>query len=188
MTPRTTAFRVFPWDAAADDGQPFSPAYTPPNLGRGRFDRPGTTPPTLYVAETPEHAVAEQLQAFRGRRLRPGQLKRSGHPLAISAVAFVGAVWDGLADLCDPSTLLDLGTRPDLTASADRRTTQAIAARAATLNHSGVRWWSFYSGDWHTIALFSELLTTPPVYGTPEPLTPAHPAVIAAADSLGISL
>ena len=43
-------WRVFPWDAAAKPGEPFSSSYVYPNQGSGRFDLRDV--PVLYLAET----------------------------------------------------------------------------------------------------------------------------------------
>jgi hypothetical protein len=71
-------WRVFPWDAAAAAGEPYTPQFVLPEGVQtgGRFDLSDT--PTLYLAlENPAHALAEVLQSLRGRReLRKGHLRR----------------------------------------------------------------------------------------------------------------
>lgn len=71
-------WRVFPWDAAARPGDPYTPQYTLPAGAQtgGRFDL--VHAPTLYLAlENPAHALAEVLQSVRGKRqIRAGHLRR----------------------------------------------------------------------------------------------------------------
>src|SRR5438067_13341733 len=74
-------WRVFPWDAAAKPGEPFSCSYVYPNQGSGRFDLRDV--PVLYLAEAAVHAVAEKLQRFRGQRIVGHDLWESGRALAL---------------------------------------------------------------------------------------------------------
>jgi len=104
-------WRVFPWDANAPPGAPYTPEYILPagvQTG-GRFDL-GTSP-TLYLAlEDPAHAVAEVLQSLRGKRLiRAGHLRRKArgrpvvfHPLALVETWLTDALYRRLPDLGDP--------------------------------------------------------------------------------------
>ncbi len=55
-------WRVFPWDPAAQPGEPFSSSYIHPSQGAGRFDIPGKL--VVYFAETAVHAVAEKLASW----------------------------------------------------------------------------------------------------------------------------
>ena len=61
-------WRVFPYDALAPAGAPFSAAWVPRGQGAGRFDVPDASP-VWYLAESPVHAVAEVLQGLRGQTL-----------------------------------------------------------------------------------------------------------------------
>jgi hypothetical protein len=175
-------WRVFPWDRSAPAGAPFSPRYRMPaaQQTRGRFGL-GTTP-VLYLAESPEHAVAELLRPFTGRRLKPAQLVGAGHPLALVRVALAGEVAARLADLTSPMVLLRTGVRPDALASADRAVTQAIARRLHADGLAGFRWWSALHGDWHSVLLFMDRVRDAHLaYDAPEELSVSHPAVGAAA-------
>src|SRR5687767_3526364 len=98
-------WRVFPWDAAAAPGAPFTPQYLrPPGLGTdGRFDLSDT--PTLYIAlDNPVHALTEVLRSLRGRReIRNGHLRRKVrgrkavyHPLAIVETWVPAAIYDAM--------------------------------------------------------------------------------------------
>ncbi len=182
------AWRVFPWDPDAAAGERFSPGYVPPGQGKGRFDLPGVAGGVLYAAETAEHAVAELVQHLRGQTLDDADLIVAGKRLALVAVALPDVLREGVLDLCDPAELVRLGVRPDETASRDRRSTQRISTAVHEAGHSGLRWWSAFSGDWHTMLLFRDRLSTSLAFGTPEPLTLDHPATREAVRELGIAV
>jgi hypothetical protein len=188
----TALWRVFPWDPAAAPGHPFSPSFAPEPTGRGRFDLPTRLSSVLYLAETPEHAVAELLHPWQGRAIDERHLRRGGRQLA--AVPITPADSRGsVVDLCDPGVLLGLDLAPDRVASRLRAVTQPIARRVWDSGAPGLRWWSRFWGDWHTTVCF---LARSPVggatpalrFGTPEPLDLTAAAVVAAADLLGIEL
>lgn len=186
--PPAELWRVFPWDPDATAGERFSAGFISPAQGKGRFDLPGQPAGVLYLAESPDHAVAETLQHYRGQTLGEEDLLVGGHRLALVGGTVTDAVREGVADLCDPGVLVRLGVRPDETASRDRGITQRIAATVHAAGHTGVRWWSALSGDWHTVTLFRERLPDAPEYGAPEPLTLAHPALREAARAIGVGL
>ena len=140
----------------------------------------------LYVAETPDHAVGELLQPWRGRRLEPSHLTRAGLPLAIVELNVPSGSARKLADLCDASRLAATVTRPDATASRARGITQPIARAAWEAGHHGLRWWSSFWGDWHTTVLFTARIAGDLRFGDPEVLTADHPAVAEAASLLGM--
>lgn len=140
----------------------------------------------LYVAETPDHAVAELLQPWRGRPLAPPYLTRAGLPLAIVELVVAHRSTRRLADLCDPSHLAARGIAPDATASRSRPLTQPIARAAWDAGHHGIRWWSSFHGDWHTLVLFAARVSDDLDFGEPEPLGLGHPTVAAAARFLGM--
>ena len=186
--PPDQVWRAFPWDPAAASGEPFSVTHVPKSGGRGRFDLPGAPEGVLYCAETPDHAVGEVIQHYRGQTLEPAELRVGRHALALVGVTLTAEIRERVLDLCDPQTLMRLGVRPDETASNVRRVTQAIAARVHAAGHRGLRWWSALTGDWHTVVLFRDRMRPPPGYGAPEPLTLDHPAVVEAARVLGIRM
>jgi hypothetical protein len=182
---RQRFWRVFPWDPAAEPGAPFSPEFVipPGRQTKGRFDL-GTTP-VLYLAESPEHAIAELLRPFAGRALRPTQLVGAGHSLALVEVELEPAVFTRLVDLTDPAVLLKYGVRPDVLASRSRAATQSVSRSLSDHGLSGFRWWSALHGDWHALLLFLARIAPGEIaYAPPEHLTPAHPAVVAAAREL----
>lgn len=140
----------------------------------------------LYVADTPDHAVGEVLQPWRGRPLEPSHLTRAGLALAIVEVDVPPATVRSLADLCDAARLAATRTNPDATASRIRSITQPIARAAWDAGHHGLRWWSSFWGDWHTVVLFTARVPGGLHFGPPEVLTVGHPAVAEAASLLGM--
>jgi hypothetical protein len=179
------AWRVFPWDRDAAPGDPFSPTWVPNTQGQGRFDLPGSPGGVIYLAETPEHAVAEMIQHYRGQTLDDADLHIASNPLALVSVE-VDTIVDDVVDLCDPAVLKRLAIRPDRTASSDRKSTQRIAAELHAAGYAGLRWWSALTGDWHTLVLFRDRTRDRLRFGEPEPLSLSHPAVIEATRALGI--
>ena len=175
-------WRVFPWDAAAKSGEPFSSGYVYPHQGSGRFDVRDV--PVLYLAETAVHAVAEKLQRFRGQRIDRRDLKESGWPLALVECRLS---LQKIADLCDPELLAKHHIAPDILASRDFGKTQGVARMLHKEGHRGLRWWSALSGDWHTIVLFLDRVAAGDLeYQKPEPLTVQHPTVKEACTVLGV--
>lgn len=181
----TEVWRVFPWDPEAGSGEPFSPSYVPRTTGRGRFDLPVDHSPVLYVAESPEHAVAEALQPWRNRRLTSRHLERAGRRLAVVRVRVPDDPELALADLCDAEALMELATGPDRIASRHRRVTQPIARAVWEAGHPGLRWWSAFWGDWHGAVLFMARLGGVR-FDEPRPLSLDTPAVTVAAEALGM--
>lgn len=184
--PPGVCWRVFPWDAKAPAGTRFSASHVPEPTGRGRFDLPRDLSPVLYLAETPSHAVGEMLQAWRGQRIGAGHLIRAGLPLALVEIRVPSASARKLADLCDPAHLAATDTAPDTTASRSRARTQPVARSAWDAGHHGLRWWSSFGGNWHTVVLFTARLPGKLRFGQPDALTLAHPAVREATDLLGM--
>ena len=181
----TDLWRVFPWDPHADPGAPFSASFVPPTTGRGRFDLPVDRSPVLYVAESPEHAVAEALQPWRNRPLTVHHLERARRRLALVRLELGQDARSVLADLCDPGALVGLETGPDRVASRWRWVTQPIAQTVWNEGYAGLRWWSAFWGDWHGAVLFTTRLEGVR-FDEPEPLTLETSAVVDAADALGM--
>lgn len=179
-------WRVFPWDPAAPPGTRFSPSFIPEPTGRGRFDLPRRLSGVLYTATTPDHTVGEALHPWRGRRLRPHHLSRAGNPLALVEVNLPTSSTRRLANLCDPEFLAAEGIPPDTTASRHRHITQPLAKVVWDRGHHGLRWWSSFWGDWHTVVLFEARISAKIRFGEPEVLAVDHPAVERAANLLGM--
>lgn len=185
MTSDAPLWRVFPWDPDAEAGAPFSPSFVPPRQGAGRFDLPDAA--VLYLAESPEHAVAERIQGWRGQALEPFDLTDGQHPLALVSVTLAAQPTSAIADCCDPAVLVRLEVRPDVLASRDLARTRAIALAVRERGHVGLRWWSSLGGDWHTMVLFLDRVEAGAFsWGEPERLTLEHAAVEAACAQLGI--
>ena len=179
-------WRAFPWDPLAQAGAPFSASFVPERQGMGRFDVQRSL--VVYLAESPEHAVAEKIQGYRGRVLREPHLRPAGHDLALVSARLAAASAD-ITDLCDPDELARRRLRPDTIASRDYQRTRAIAESLYEDGKTGLRWWSAYSGDWHTVVAFcGRLGGAGLVFGEPEPLGLDHPVVRTAAAELGVRL
>lgn len=181
-------WRVVPCDPDVNEGSLFSPSHIPPTTGRGRFDLPLARSPVLYLAESPEHAIAEAIQPWRNHPLRQPHLLRAGRPLALVGVQMAPEIASDLADLCDPRVLGRLGLGADRVASRHRRRTQAIAASVWDSGHAGLRWWSSFRGDWHGIVLFTARMKGRVSFGNPDVLSAEHPSVQEAAAALGMPL
>lgn len=141
----------------------------------------------LYLAESPEHAVAEMIQPWRGKRIGAAHLRRATLPLALVRIT-VDITGSSIADLCDPQVLTSTGVAPDRSASRRRDVTQPLARRVWDGGFAGLRWWSSFWGDWHTCTLFTSRAAAGMSFGEPEPLAVTHAAVTGAAEWLGIEL
>jgi hypothetical protein len=72
-------------------------------------------------------------------------------------------------------------------AARDREATQAIAALVAETGASGLRWWSAFFGEWHTLAIFVDRLPKGALtYDTPRAVAFGQPALEAAMGALGM--
>lgn len=72
-------------------------------------------------------------------------------------------------------------------AARDREATQAIAAMVAETGASGLRWWSAFFGEWHTLALFVDRLAPDALgFGRPRVIEPGDPALATALSALGM--
>lgn len=169
--PALKLWRVFPWDRAAAQGEPFSAGYVTPTQVSGRFDL-GGTPPVLYLGESAVHATSEKIQRYRGQTLEPADLKEFGKPLALVEVTVVVPL-DSIADLCDPAELVRFGCRPDELMSHDLARTQTIARRLYSAGLNGFRVWSALTGDWHSTVLFLDTARAAGIvsFGAPTELT-----------------
>jgi hypothetical protein len=166
----------------------------PAPTGRGRFDLPARLSRVRYLAESPEHAIAELLHPWRGQTIDDRHLRRAGHDLALLEVRSAGGDAEGLADLCDPNMLATLAIPPDHIASRHRARTQPIARAIWEAGYHGLRWWSRFWGDWHTIVHFTvrsdgdEPPGAPRIRAAPRPITTSSPALREAARLLGIEV
>lgn len=114
-----------------------------------------------YLAETPEHAIAESLSGFRGTEFHESYLRKAGYPLALVEVTLASSLAARIPDCTDPKVLSALRLRPDQLAHHDRVPTQSVAralhSRAtAAAGPAGLRWWSARTGAWHTTVVFTD--------------------------------
>lgn len=181
-------YRVFPLlgsPAATEEGGPLHvPRY---RQGEGRHDNPDRYG-ALYASRTPESAVAERIQAFRGRVLAHRHFQReNGSRLALVALddTEVGPV----TDLDDPAQLVRRDLRPSTVATHHRDVTRPMALGMFEEGAAGFGWWSTLDSSWANVTLFAERATPRlRVESAPEPLSVEHPTVWMAAEALGIRM
>lgn len=179
-------FRAIPGAAPAERG---GPLYVPRDRqGAGRHDEPGRYG-AWYAARTPDAAIAEVIQAFRGRDLVDADLALVGGAHQSLAIVDDAALGE-LLDLDDPAQLTDRGWRPSRVASRDRSVTQPMAVRAYTDGALGLSWWSTLDAAWTNVTLFAErtLAAGGLTVVATERLSTRHPAVQSAAAHLGIPI
>ncbi len=187
MAPSPELWRVFPWDAAAPQGEPFSASYVPRSQGSGRFDLVGIG--VLYLAEDAVHAVAERIARFRGTDLGERHLREWGRPLALTRAQVPESVLVGVLDLCDPQVLATHGIRPDQAAAGDSATSQSVSTRIHDAGFTGFRWWSSFMGEWHGVVLFMDRVRIPrSAWSDPERLRLDQLHVRSAAAALGMRI
>lgn len=183
-------YRVFRATSGAAPAARGGPLYVARDRqGAGRHDDPARYG-AFYAARTPEAAVAEVIQAFRGRDLADGDL------VLVDGSAFSLAELDDarlgrLVDLDDPAVLVKEGWRPSHVASRERGITQPMAVAAFSAGALGLSWWSTLDAAWTNVTLFAERTIAVgglSVTGPPERLTTRHPAVRAAASHLAIPI
>jgi hypothetical protein len=133
-------------------------------------------------------AVAETIQAFRGRDLTAEDLKLAdGSRLTLARFDDAGLAPP--IDLDDPAVLVERRWRPSGVASRDRAVTQAMAVQCFEVGALGLSWWSTLDAAWTSVTLFAERtldVGAVSVADKGEPLSLRHPAVVAAADHLAI--
>jgi hypothetical protein len=180
-------WRVLPWEGGDDLSAPGGPLFFPrPFQGRGRHDNPARYG-CLYVAESAASAAAEALARFRGAEpLSDELLWRNGLPLAISRLELADDA--PLIDLDGPRVLQRERLRPSIVATRERATTRGYAERLfdAHPEAAGLRWWSTLESSWINVTLFDRALRALRAR-RPEQLTVEHPAVVEAAELLGLA-
>lgn len=194
-------WRAFPWDRTAPDGAPFSLRSVAPahRQNYGRFDLHGS-PSVLYLAQTPAHAVAEVLRGLKAHADDPAERHHivpddlctpQGYPRCVLPVRLPEAVADALPDFALGEVLARFGVRADELCSRDRRVTQAAARRIYQHPDTvpGFCWWSALHGDWHVVLLFLDRAEMHALeFGDLEVLAIGHPAVVEAAETLGLDV
>lgn len=176
-------FRVFGW---APDSPPDPFRVPRERQGGGRFDDPGRYT-ALYLAREAVGAVAEAIQAFRGQELTAEAFVRpDGARRALAAVD--DTALPALLDLDDPAILVERGLRPSGVATGVRRVTQRIAGQAFDDGAVGLSWWSTLEASWTNVTLFGERIAQPLSVTEVSPLALDLPAVVEAAERLGVRL
>lgn len=176
-------FRVFGW---LPDRRPEPLSVARERQGSGRHDDPDRYT-AWYLAREPVSAIAEVIQPFRGQELvatalvRPDGARRSLAMLDDAAVP-------RLVDLDDPAVLVERHLRPSGVATGVRRTTQPVAASAFDDGAFGLSWWSALEASWTNVTLFAERFAGPLPVLEAVPLTLDHPALVEAAERLGVRL
>lgn len=170
-------YRVFPWDPSAAMDRPGGALFIP-RSSTGSFDNPDLFQ-GLYCAASPEAAIGERFARLRA--WRPATFQNAK---ATFALATIDTQDLALADLGHVPTLTKLGIqRVTDVVTRDRAVSQPVAARAYHLGAAhGLSWWSAYVADWTNVLLWDTTRLT--LVGQPEPLSVAHPAVAASADTL----
>lgn len=180
MSPLYRTFTVWP-----DRGDPLAVARG--YQGGGRHDNPDVYG-ALYASRSPVSAVAEALRRFRGREVGGRPLERAdGGRLSLATVDDSGL--DGLVDLDDPAALGARSLRPSVVATRGREITQPIALSIYREGGEGFEWWSTVEASWINLTLFAERAVPKlNVVGDPEVLDRRHPAVLSAAEAIGVRL
>jgi hypothetical protein len=180
-------WRVLPTEPAADPRAPGGPLFFPrPFQGAARHDNP-TLYGCLYLSADAASAVVEAIARFRGAgMLREEMLVRDGRGLVIAELELPDNT--ELIDLDEPRVLTRERLHPSGVATRDRPATQSYAERLfdAHPNAAGIRWWSTFESSWINVTVFdraADLLRS----REPAPLTLDHPAVMEAAEFLGLA-
>ena len=185
-------YRVFPQLPAAAPSEWGGPLYVARvRQGVGRHDNP-LHYGALYMSRSPESAVAESIQKFRGQTLTDGDLELvDGRRYALAAIDD-GALANAslpVVDLDEPRELVQRDLRPSGVATRHRERTQPTALAIFDEGAAGIGWWSTLEASWPNVTLFApRVLEHLSLAGPPEPLSVRHPALIAAADLLGLRL
>ena len=182
-----TLYRVFPSVPGSRPREAGGPLYVARHLqGSSRHDDPSRYG-ALYTSRSAESAVAEALQAFRGRDVEPRHLVRTGRPLALAEIDESRLA--RLPDLDDPRELVRRSLRPSAVATHDRSVTQPEAAAMFDDGHPGFAWWSTIEASWSNVTLFVERASRGVrIAGSPSPLTVTHPVLVSVADRMGFVL
>jgi hypothetical protein len=178
-------WRVLPWDPTAGPYDRGGPLYIPRGFqGAGRHDNPGRYG-CLYATVDAVSGVAEILAQFRGEPLVEGMLDIDRTRLAAAPLELPDD--SELIDLDEPRVLQRERLRPSSVATRERTATQAYAERLFDSHPgaAGMRWWSTLESSWINVTLFDRASALSS--GAPEPLALDHPAVVEAAEFLGLA-
>lgn len=180
-------WRLLPWVPDAPSAGPGGALWFPRELqGAGRHDNPARYG-CVYAAEQSVSAVAETLAPFRGTgRLTTAMLLRGGLALALAELRLDGE--GTLVDLDSPQVLVDVRLRPSEVATNVRAVTQAQAERIFDEHPHvlGLRWWSTLEARLINVTLYDRAASRLQ-FTQATPLTLSHPAVLEAAEMLGLT-
>jgi hypothetical protein len=180
-------FRVFPFEPGAEATVEGGALFVPRGYqGSNRHDNPDRYG-ALYASRLSLSAVAERLQAFRGRTLADEDLVSArGRRYALATIDDSGAA--PLVDLDDPQELIRLDRRPSAIATRHRQITQPVALAIFEEGAPGLSWWSALEASWTNVTLFAErAVPRLHVVEQPEPLSIASQVVREAAEFLGLA-
>jgi len=180
-------YRLFPSLPGAGLTEPGGALFVPrSDQGGGRHDNPEAYG-ALYLSRVPSASVAELLIVLRTQRVLPQHLTAEGFPYAIASIE--DASLDHLLDLDDPRNLVARKLRPSGIATRNREKTQPLALTLYQEGADGFEWWSTIEASWINVTLFADrAVDALRISGEPELLTLDHPAVLEAAETVGIVL
>jgi RES domain-containing protein len=179
-------YRVFPWNPESAAASPGGALHVPRSRqGTGRHDNPDRYG-ALYMSRSAESAVAERIASFRGQQLVDDDFVVAAGRYALAAVD--DSNLGNLVDLDDPTELVARSLRPSRVATLERSITQTMAAALFDEGIAGFGWWSTLNADWANVTLFAERAVAELTLASePEPLSIAHPAVVAVAPMVGVN-
>lgn len=185
-------YRVFPHQTGAGPTDWGGPLYVARlRQGVGRHDNPMQYG-ALYASRSPESAIAESIQKFRGQTLTDADLELAdGRRTTLATIddSALDAAGLPLVDLDDPQALLDHELRPSRVATRHREVTQPAALAIFDEGAAGLGWWSTLEASWANVTLFAPRATGHlTLAAEPEPLSVSHPALRAVAAELGVGL
>ncbi len=190
-------YRVFPQLPTAGLSEWGGPLYVARvRQGVGRHDNP-LHYGALYLSRSPESAVAESIQKFRGQTLTDGDLELvDGRRYALASIddaslgdASLGDAGPAVIDLDQPRELMRRDLRPSRVATRLRERTQPMALAIFDEGAAGIGWWSTLEASWPNVTLFApRAVEHLSLAADPEPLSVSHPALITAANLLGLRL
>jgi hypothetical protein len=144
-------------ESPEDNGHPL---FRWPHQGGGRIDDPMKDYLVLYLADTPEAAVAEVFGRYPEWRSAIFDVP-PGAPQKARRALFTYRGDPSICDLDDSRRLVECGLRPSRVVTRDRTVTQewarAIYERETPdgeREFSGLSWWSYYNPDWSSIGLW----------------------------------
>ena len=144
-------FRVFPYDPGAAELESGGALFRPVG-GFARIDNPELYR-TLYAADTPECALAEQFGSLP--IWYPEMLVHAeGRPYVVATLAVPNSLTIWRTN--DARNLEKFGLNPTDVITRNRKKTQAWAARVFELSrYDGISWWSYYNPDWTAYGLWN---------------------------------